>query len=178
MVAAGYVEKRDDKRNDRHDDRRDDRRDDGRDSRRDDRRDSSSYRSSHNSGGYRGSRDSGGYRGSSSGGYKSGWRHPRMPDLPLANQLNAPCYLHSFIDPKDNIPKCNHLLKDCRQFLDMQKLNDEMNRAAASQGFPATASGAPALNLPPPPPGGLPAHLQMSNLQQQQPNMAAAVQQQ
>jgi hypothetical protein len=43
---------------------------------------------------------------------------PRVPDLPAMEQLNAPCYLHAYVDPKDNIKKAYHLLKDCRQFLE------------------------------------------------------------
>jgi hypothetical protein len=34
--------------------------------------------------------------------------------------------LHSYVDPKDNIEKATHLLKECRQFLDIQKLCDEL----------------------------------------------------
>jgi hypothetical protein len=44
---------------------------------------------------------------------------PRTPHLPAAEQLVAPCYLHIYVDPKDNTEKASHLLKDCRQFLDI-----------------------------------------------------------
>jgi hypothetical protein len=40
-------------------------------------------------------------------------RFPRMPNLPAAEQLSAPCYLHVYIDAKDNTEKATHLLKDC-----------------------------------------------------------------
>jgi hypothetical protein len=42
--------------------------------------------------------------------------------LPFAEQINAPCYLHAYIDSKDNKKKSSHLLRDCRQFIEMQKL--------------------------------------------------------
>ena len=29
--------------------------------------------------------------------------------------------MHTYIDPKDNIKKSSHLLRECQQFLDMQK---------------------------------------------------------
>ncbi|KAK1662604.1 hypothetical protein QYE76_050763 [Lolium multiflorum] len=54
------------------------------------------------------------------GNYKL--RPQRTPELPFAEQINAPCYLHSYIDSKDNKTKSSHLLRDCRQFLDMEKL--------------------------------------------------------
>ncbi|KAK1684856.1 hypothetical protein QYE76_045704 [Lolium multiflorum] len=46
----------------------------------------------------------------------------RTPELPFAEQINAPCYLHAYIDSKDNKKKSSHLLRDCRQFIEMQKL--------------------------------------------------------
>jgi hypothetical protein len=49
-------------------------------------------------------------------------RFPRVPNLLAMEKLNAPCYLHAYIDPKDNIKKASHLLDDCRQFLELQKL--------------------------------------------------------
>jgi hypothetical protein len=39
-------------------------------------------------------------------------RFPRMRNLPVAEQLNAPCYLHVYIDPKDNTEKASYLLKN------------------------------------------------------------------
>ncbi|KAK1698062.1 hypothetical protein QYE76_014759 [Lolium multiflorum] len=79
-------------------DRRDDRYDDRRDDRRDNNRRNSGNR----------------------GNYKP--RPPRTPELPFAEQINAPCYLHVYIDPKDDKKKSSHLLRDCRQFIEMQKL--------------------------------------------------------
>ncbi|KAK1610947.1 hypothetical protein QYE76_034620 [Lolium multiflorum] len=79
-----------------------DRQDDRDDDRRDDRQD--------------GNRNNSGNRGN----YKP--RPQRTPELPFAEQINAPCYLHSYIDSKDNKTKSSHLLRDCRQFLDMEKL--------------------------------------------------------
>jgi hypothetical protein len=49
-----------------------------------------------------------------------------MPNLLAAEQLVTPCYLHVYIDPKDNIEKASHLLKDYRKFLDIQKLCEEL----------------------------------------------------
>ncbi|KAK1646647.1 hypothetical protein QYE76_064452 [Lolium multiflorum] len=46
----------------------------------------------------------------------------QTPELPFAEQINAPCYLYSYIDSKDNKKKSSHLLRDCRQFIEMQKL--------------------------------------------------------
>jgi hypothetical protein len=57
--------------------------------------------------------------GENHGNYKE--RPPRVPELPFAEQLNAPCYLHAYIDPKDNVKKSSHLLRDCRQFIEIQK---------------------------------------------------------
>ncbi|XP_071681806.1 uncharacterized protein [Lolium perenne] len=37
------------------------------------------------------------------------------------DNINAPCYLHAYIDPKDDKKKLSHLLRDCRQFFEMQK---------------------------------------------------------
>jgi hypothetical protein len=78
-------------------DRRDDRYDDIRDTRQD-----NNHSNSGNSGNYKG-------------------RPSRIPELPFAEQLNAPCYLHAYIDPKDDKKKSSHLLRDCRQFIEMQK---------------------------------------------------------
>jgi hypothetical protein len=41
--------------------------------------------------------------------------------------------LHSYIDPKDNIEKATHLLKECRQFLDIQKLCEELRSDAEAK---------------------------------------------
>ncbi|KAK1649711.1 hypothetical protein QYE76_067516 [Lolium multiflorum] len=79
-----------------------DRHDDWYDERRDNRQD--------------GNRNNSGNRGN----YKP--RQQRTPELPYAEQINAPCYLHSYVDSKDGKTKSSHLLRDCRQFLDMHKL--------------------------------------------------------
>jgi hypothetical protein len=112
---------------DRHDDRRNDRRDDHRDNRRDD-----------NCGG--------------SGGSRGNWQPcpARVADLPVAEQLNTPCYMHSYIDPKDGVKKSTQLLKDCRQFLDLQKFYEALNPCANVQAYPMV-QGAPAPNPPPAP---------------------------
>ena len=67
--------------------------------RRDDRYDDRQDNNRNNSGGNRGN-----YKG----------RPSRVPDLPFAEQLNAPCYIHAYIDPKDDTKKSSHLLRDCR----------------------------------------------------------------
>lgn len=48
------------------------------------------------------------------------------PYLSATEQLVALCYLHSYINPKDNIENATHLLKERRQFLDIQKLCEEL----------------------------------------------------
>ncbi|KAK1698003.1 hypothetical protein QYE76_014700 [Lolium multiflorum] len=111
---------------DRHDDRYDERRDDRQD----------------------GNRNNSGNRGN----YKP--RQQRAPELPYAEQINAPCYLHSYVDSKDGKTKSSHLLRDCRQFLDMHKLIQQ--------------SGQQSLPPPPPPP---PQH-QVQQAQPHQPNEA------
>jgi hypothetical protein len=63
-------------------------------------------------------------------------RLPRLPHLPAAEQLVAPCYLHIYIDPKDNIEKASHLLKDCRRFLDIQKLCEELRSNSEAMTHP------------------------------------------
>ncbi|KAK1695929.1 hypothetical protein QYE76_012626 [Lolium multiflorum] len=78
----------------------------------------------------------------------------RAPELPYAEQINAPCYLHSYVDSKDGKTKSSHLLRDCRQFLDMHKLIQQ--------------SGQQPLPPPPPPP---PQH-QVQQAQPHQPNEA------
>lgn len=86
-IAAGYP--------DRHDDRVDNRRDDHRDDRRDPRKDDR--------------------RGGPSNNRREpmNWA-PRIANLPPSEQVNAPCYLHTYIDPVDNQKKSSHLLRDCR----------------------------------------------------------------
>jgi hypothetical protein len=81
-------------------DRRDDWYYDQRNDRRDDRRDGNCISSGGNRGNYR--------------------EHPpRVLELSFAEQLNAPCSIHAYIDPKDNAKKSSHLLRYRRQFLDL-----------------------------------------------------------
>jgi hypothetical protein len=40
--------------------------------------------------------------------------------------LIAPCHLHAYIFLTDNMEKASHLLKNCRQFLYIQKLCEEL----------------------------------------------------
>ncbi|KAK1663306.1 hypothetical protein QYE76_051465 [Lolium multiflorum] len=112
-----------------------DRQDDRYDNRRDDRQD--------------GNRNDSGNRGN----YKP--RPQRTPKLPYAEQINAPCYLHSYTDSKDGKVKSSHLLRDCRQFLDMHEL---IQQAGQKQ-------------LPPPPPPP-PSQHQVQQAQPHQPNEA------
>ncbi|KAK1604027.1 hypothetical protein QYE76_027700 [Lolium multiflorum] len=112
-------------------DRQDDRYDDMRDDRQD------------------GNRNNSGNRGN----FKP--RQQRTPELPYAEQINAPCYLHSYTDSKDGKIKSSHLLRDCRQFIDMHKL---IQQAGQQQ-------------LPPPPPPPPPQH-QVQQAQPHQPNEA------
>jgi hypothetical protein len=56
--------------------------------------------------------------------------------MPAAEQLVSPCYLHTYIDPKNNIEKASHLLKDCRQFLDNQKLCEELRPKSETKACP------------------------------------------
>jgi hypothetical protein len=44
--------------------------------------------------------------------------------------------LHTYIDPKDNIEKASHLLKDCWQFLDIQKLCEELRSNSEAMAHP------------------------------------------
>ena len=67
--------------------------------------------------------------------------------------------MHSYIDPQDNTKKSSHLLRDCRQFQELQKYYTAMSGG----------NNAPAY-LPPPPP--------MPQLQQQQYPMQPQLQQQ
>ena len=117
-VAAGYVDRRDDRGDARRDDRRDDQR-------RDDR------------------------RGDTSNNQRepTNWV-PRVAHLPPAEQINAPCYLHTFINPVDNQRKSSYLLRECRQLLDMQKYHDILQGRSNTQHHYPT--------LPPPPPHPVP----------------------
>jgi hypothetical protein len=58
-------------------------------------------------------------------------------------KLKAPCYLHTYIDPKDNIKKASHLLKDCQKFLELQKLCGALRSCPDTQAHP-TIQGAAA----------------------------------
>ncbi|KAK1619826.1 hypothetical protein QYE76_025343 [Lolium multiflorum] len=82
------------------------------------------------------------------GNYKP--RPQRTPELPFAEQINAPCYLHSYIDSKDNKTKSSHLLRDIRQFIDMEKFIQQKQQQP-----------------PPPPP---PPQHQVQQAQPHQPN--------
>jgi hypothetical protein len=66
----------------------------------------------------------------------------RAPYLPAAEQLVAPCYLHTYIDPKDNIEKATHLLKDCWQFLDIQRLCEELRTDSEAKARSAKGEAA------------------------------------
>jgi hypothetical protein len=96
-----------------------DKRDDRYDDRRDDRQD--------------GNRSNSGNRGN----YKP--QLPRTPELPFAEQINAPCYLHAYIDPKDGKKKSSHLLREYRQFIDYA----EAHPATAATNSTTTATSAP-----------------------------------
>ncbi|KAK1616993.1 hypothetical protein QYE76_022510 [Lolium multiflorum] len=56
----------------------------------------------------------------------AGMLRPKTVEAATANLaaylINAPYYLHAYIDSKDNKKKSSHLLRDCRQFIEMQKL--------------------------------------------------------
>jgi hypothetical protein len=58
--------------------------------------------------------------------------------------------MHSYIDPKDGVKKSSHQLKECRQFLDLQKFYEAMNQGANVQAYPMV-HGAPTPNPPPAP---------------------------
>jgi pantothenate synthetase len=44
--------------------------------------------------------------------------------------------LHTYIDPKDNLEKASHLLKDYRQFVDIQKLCEELRSNSEAIAHP------------------------------------------
>jgi hypothetical protein len=44
--------------------------------------------------------------------------------------------LHTYINPKDNIEKASHLLKNCWQFLDIQKLCEELRSNSEIMAHP------------------------------------------
>ena len=56
--------------------------------------------------------------------------------------------MHSYIDPKDNIKKSSDLLRDCRQFIELQQFYDALNPGANIQTYPMI-QGAPAPNMAP-----------------------------
>ena len=58
--------------------------------------------------------------------------------------------MHTFIDPKGNVRRSSHLLRDCRTFVDMQKYYAALH--AQSNPMMQGAPAATAPNLPPPPP--------------------------
>ncbi|KAK1643510.1 hypothetical protein QYE76_061315 [Lolium multiflorum] len=53
----------------------------------------------------------------------------RSPHLSATEQLDAPCYLHSYIDPKDGREKSSHLLRNCRHFLEIRQFDDLRSEA-------------------------------------------------
>src|SRR4051794_14553142 len=96
---------------DRRDERRDDRRDDRRDSRRDDRRGGPSNA-------------------------RGAWA-PKVADLPPSEQLNAPCYMHTYFDPQDNTKKSSpgghtHLLVAVDKFTKWIEAIPVTNQAATT----------------------------------------------
>jgi hypothetical protein len=59
------------------------------------------------------------------------------PYLLAAEQLEAPCYLHSYIEPKDNLEKATHLLRNCQQFLEVQQFRDDLRAEAMAKAYSA-----------------------------------------
>ncbi|KAK1579564.1 hypothetical protein QYE76_037209 [Lolium multiflorum] len=57
----------------------------------------------------------------------------RSPHLSATEQLDAPCYLHSYIDPKDGREKSSHLLRNCRHFLEIRQFCDDLRSEAISR---------------------------------------------
>ncbi|KAK1669087.1 hypothetical protein QYE76_057246 [Lolium multiflorum] len=57
----------------------------------------------------------------------------RSPYLSATEQLDAPCYLHSYIDPKDGREKSSHLLRNCRHFLEIRQFCDDLRSEAISR---------------------------------------------
>ena len=56
--------------------------------------------------------------------------------------------MHTYVDPKDNVIKSSHLLRDCRRFLDLQKHYAALYANANTRAYPAIQA-APAANAPP-----------------------------
>ena len=57
----------------------------------------------------------------------------RTPYLSATEQLEAPCYLHSYIDPKDNLEKATHLLRNCQQFLGVRQFCEDLRAETAAK---------------------------------------------
>ena len=57
----------------------------------------------------------------------------RSPYLSATEQLEAPCYLHSYVDPKDGREKSSHLLRNCRHFLEIRQFCDDLRAEAISR---------------------------------------------
>ncbi|KAK1681520.1 hypothetical protein QYE76_042368 [Lolium multiflorum] len=74
----------------------------------------------------------------------------RTPYLSATEQLEAPCYLHSYIDPKDCLEKSSHLLRNCRQFLEIRQFCDDL-RAEATARVHTTERRAASYSYPPEP---------------------------
>ena len=92
------------------------------------------------------------------------WQPEKDDATASAEDLAAPCDVHSFLD-KDGIRRSSHLLRDCRTF---QRRVEEYTRqqmaAGANHTIPPPIPGAVAYGAPPPPPIPPPV-----------PNVAAAV---
>ena len=92
------------------------------------------------------------------------WQPEKDDATASAEDLAAPCDVHSFLD-KDGIRRSSHLLRDCRTF---QRRVEEFTRQQIAAGIlppiPPPIPGTVAYGAPPPPPVAPPA-----------PNMTAAV---
>jgi hypothetical protein len=51
-------------------------------------------------------------------------------------KLNGPCYIHAYIDPKDNFKKSTHMLRDWREFLDLPRFYESVSPGAKVQAYP------------------------------------------
>ncbi|KAK1666664.1 hypothetical protein QYE76_054823 [Lolium multiflorum] len=59
--------------------------------------------------------------------------YTRSPYLSATEQLEAPCYLHFYIDPKDGREKSSHLLTNCQHFLEIRQFCDDLRAEAMSR---------------------------------------------
>ena len=74
----------------------------------------------------------------------------RSPYLSATEQLEAPCYLHSYIDPKDGREKSSHLLRNCRHFLEIRQFCDDLRAEDMSRAH-AMEKRAGSYDYPPEP---------------------------